>query len=750
MVQPDAETTMWLKPRRASRRAWDPDEAESHDSPTGPSEPDSLTAQQAAFERTAVARIALSGGSLVLLTAGATAAALGAKDVRVGALLAFFLLGPGSAPWSLNRFVRLPARLTLTAVTGFSILTFGSLGMISAHSWHPTIAFLLVTCVTVPLHIIGVRLAFRDLPPRPTTRARGVRAGSARTHPYAPPTWLSRLCVVAGAALCMRQAATHRHVEPGWGGFTHQIGFSWYLGLALIILAIALYPTKREPDLAIAVLVLMLILTLTPALVYDGPKAQTAEKHVDLIQQIRIFHRPVADIDVYNNWDGFFAAIAWLCEIAGIADPIGLARFWPPLIGVFWLITIRYLAEKTLPTAHQRWIAVALAVLANPIGADYFSPQSVGFMTGVAIYGLALADYRSRVRLGVLFTAGSLLTVSHQLSPFIVGGVLVILSLFRQVRPVWTPAFIVGPALLWSLTHWGSVSGFVNLNDIGMLQNFSPPKTQNAPGLARLPIVGETAGSMFLGLVLLGLTAAVALIQARRIRAAWAYACCPTIGLVLIAINPYGNEGIFRATLFAIPWLAVLGARIFANSQFGWRRLPLFLLSATLVGTFLVAAFGLDAINVIRRPDLDAYRYVLAQADAQPREKIVLLSLGSGELPFALARENRSPTEIILPDLPKKIASSDQALADESLVGNVTARLVAFGKEDPSRPYRLYVVWSPVTMYYGQAYGLTSRMQFESVRAAFHASPYWSAVQDDGGTGTILFEFKPDRYPGST
>ncbi|OHV37863.1 hypothetical protein BCD49_15420 [Pseudofrankia sp. EUN1h] len=697
-------------------------------------------ADDAVLAGTAAARLALSAGSLALLAVGSVAAALGADGPRLGALLAFCLLGPGSAPWAFNRFVRLATRMTLTMVTGFCVLVFVSVAMVETHAWHPIAAFVIVAAASVPAHAAGIRLAMRDLGPQ------GIGGWLRRQWPGGRSTGQSWpvLCATAGALLCVVSAFTHRHLDPGFYGFVPLIGPLWFVGLALILIAIVLHSGENERDLAIAVLLLTVVLTLTPSLVYDGPRSQSAEKHIDLVQQIRSIHRLDSSVDVYNYWSGFFAAMAWLCDVTGIRDPLGLATFWPSLLGVFRVAALRYLAGKVLDNSYHCWVAVTLAVLADPIGADYFSPQSVGFVVGLAVFGLALTKRHSRTRAGLLLAAGCLLAVTHQLSPYVVGGVLVVLVVFRQARPFWIPALFLGPAVLWALVHWNAVSGFINLGEIGQSQNFKPPSTTNMTGLARLPIVGETVRALCGGVLLLGVAALVTLVRRRRDLAAWAQACCPAVGLVLVAVNPYGNEGIFRAMLFAIPWLALLGASVFPRSRAGLRRLPWFGVSALLTATFLVAAFGLDAVNVIRGGDLRTVRYFQAYGEAHPEEKFFMFSLGPGDLPVSPARSSGSPTGLRVQDLPTPADPEDENLTGSAKMASLTARFVTYVQNQSPGPYELYAVWSPVSSDYGWAYGTDLPDRFAALREAFRASPYWSVTREDDGT--VLFRFEPDRF----
>jgi len=696
---------------------------------------------------TAAARLLISLVSLVCLLTGVVAYAVGMDVVRLGSLLVFCLLGVGSAPWQTNKALGLPARLTLTMLTSLAVLTFVSMAMLTAHQWRPMAAFVAAASVCVPLHLAGWQLALQDgkaagwrWPPHDIWLSSQWSAFIRR--PLAPILGSrSLLCAAMGGLLCLSSALVHRHIDPGFFGFLPEIGITWYVGLALILVAVALSRPDREHQIAIAVLLLLVVLTLTPALVYDGPRSQSAAKHVDLILQIRTLHRLDVAVDIYNSWPGFFTATAWLCDITGIDDPMRLAAFWPPLLGLFRLAALRYLFGQVLPRPHQAWIAVGLAVLGDPIGADYFSPQSVGFVIGIAVFGLALSRAQDPQRLLLILVAGWVLAMSHQLSPYGVGGVLAILVLFKQLRPWWTPLLVLAPAVLWALVHRGALKGFLSWETIGRAQNFRPPKTVASPTLERLPIVRETVLALLVGIAIVGVIAGLALLRHRRELRPWVWACCPAVGLALVAINPYGQEGIFRATLFGMPWLALLAGYCFVSPERRVSRLALLAVTACLTGTFLIHAFGLDAINVIRPADLAAFRYVQDRSEQTTRRQYVL-GLGAGDLPTSLSPRTES-FQSIRPETLKVPVRQEPVLGADLQMRRLTERLLRFSRQRQTHA-QLYVVWSPVASDYGWAYGLQSPDQFAALRDAFHRSPYWKVVFHRDGS--YLFRFEPARY----
>jgi hypothetical protein len=697
---------------------------------------------------TAFARLAISALSLGCFVVGAVSFVVGADMVRSPTLLVFSLLGIGSAPWQTNTVLQLSTRLALASLTSVAVLTLVSVAMLAAGGWHPMMAFLGVAAVALPLHVKALRRARREVQlgrrrpvagkERPGSPA-GTRVRLLRSAPV--------LVAILGGALCLGSALTHRHIDPAFFGFLPRIGPAWFVGLGLILAGLIWSRPDAGRAMGVSMLLLVGALTLTPALVYDGPRSQVAAKHVDLVLQIQTLHHTDSALQVYNAWPGYFGFMAWLCDITGIGDPMTLATFWPALLGIFRIIALRYMFGVVLRSSYQAWLGVALAVLADPIGADYFSPQSVGFVVGIIAFALALSRDEPVPRRTAIFAAGLVLAVSHQLSPYTVGGVLALLVVFRQVKPWWTPLLILGPALTWALMNRGALDGLLSLKSIGRSTNFQPPKTHEATGLDRLPVVNQASAALTLGILILAVLAFVALVRHIREKRAWAFAFCPGVGLFLVVLNPYGQEGIFRAALFGIPWLAMLAAYGLSPPRTRVAhfvtRTVLLAVMAMLAGSFLVASFGLDAVNVMRPSDLAAYRYFQNQGTDRARTPRYILALGAGDLPTSLPPKDGRYQSVRRDRLGDPVRPLPPGQADRE-VQRLTTRLLEFSRQRPETA-RLYAVWSPVSSYYGQAYGLQTPEQFAELRDAFVRSPYWDVELHKGQT--YLFRFEPTRYP---
>ncbi len=683
------------------------------------------------------ARRLLALVSLAALIVGLVGEAGRVEPLRL-AWLVLLLLGLGSAP--LQRVFRLDpaARLGLSVLLSLSTVLIVGSAMAFTGWWHPRLAFTILAPLAALLHLqalvsLGVGIPLR----RPQLRK---YLSWSHLRATISPSIASSLL---GVALWLPAALTHRHVQPGLYGLLKVMPAYWYLGLVLTVVGLLIGRHDRERDMLIAVLFLMLAMTVTPSLIYDWPRSASAAKHVGLVQQIRIDHKLLPSLDIYNAWGGFFGGAAWLCDVTGIHDPMRLATAWPPIIGLCRLAELRFMVGRVTTSARSCWAAMALVLLADSIGADYFSPQSVGLVLSLGVYAIALSSTRDEqrgyrfLRLGVMLVAGLALAPTHQLSPYIAGGVLAILVVFQVIRPWYTPLLVLGPAFGWALLHWSSLKGFLDLSSIGSVENFRPPVTIGTPGLQRLPIVRETVLALLVSFGIVALGAMIALFRERRQRAIWAFCSCAGCGLIFVAVNPYGNEGVFRAILFAIPWLAIVASRLVAPPVRAVIRSRTGLLGAAcavMLPCFLLSMFGLDASNVIRTGDLDAQAYFETSAPVGAR----LLSMGGGDLPGRLTARYRfyegAGLEQITPALP---AGAFNAQAD---VIAITKALVAYFPD--IRPTSLYAVWSPVSYYYDWEYGIRTPAESDKIRDALVSSGYWTLVLHKDGT--YLFRLDSD------
>jgi hypothetical protein len=670
---------------------------------SGPLEqPDGATpARRAALSRLTFA--AMFAASLLLLAAGF---ALSSSGLR----------GVGGAPLALSARFATVERAALSLLIGVSTATVVGSAMVLLPLWHPLLAALLVGVPAVAAHTIGTRRAVAELRGHPTA-ARGVSITPAELG--------SPICTVIGGALWIGAAASLHDREPApWGFLTH-ISPLWFVGLVALIVAIVLARRQREMFIAAPMVLLVAALTVTPALVYGEPRSQTALKHVALVQQILSApHHLHASSYIYYAYSGFFSAIAWLMRVANVGNPLPLATFWPAIVALGATVALRFLFSRMFRSSYRCWAGVGIAVLADAVGQDYFSPQSVGYVLVICAYGLALAGrpvgLSPRSRIALLVLAGCALAVMHELSPYIAGGSLLVLAVFNAATPRWAALTMLVPAGLWAAINSHALAGFFSLSALGNLSNFAPPSTGTASGLSRAPTIAESSDALTLGLLMVVILALVGVARNRRERGAWALMISAGVGLVFIAINPYGNEGIFRAALFGIPWLTLLTLASVGHARRSTYGLAA-LLSA-MVATYCVASFAIDGFTVVRKSDINALHTFLARAS--PGAYRVTFG-GNGDLPTTVSKSIHYLTWDPLADQTARATGTPTA-SDLVLV---TRSYDNYGRKVSGTSQRnLFVIWSRTAVEYAREYGLETPANGRAWLALLTRSPLWKLV----------------------
>ena len=687
--------------------------------------------EAAATARAGYARAVLTGLFAVSLATFACARVAHVPNLALAGALGALFLGVGTAPLQLARDVSLSFRLAVAGVVGLSTALLLGAVMVLAPLWHPELVAIVVLAVAGAVHAGAAPAALADLRRELADRESGT---AARALACSPSFW----CTLAGTALWLGSAILSQRIVPGIGGFLPRITPFWYAGVVLVLAAIALARRERhEAFVAGAVISLALALTLTPALLYGMPRSQSAAKHIELVTFILQRHHLAVGDGIYAAYSAFFSAVAWLCRLAHVSDPTGLATFWPVLMAVILLVELRFMFGQLIDGRYRRWAAITLVLLVDAIGADYFSPQSVGFVLGLGIVALAIAsgpDIDRRVAGVVLVASSCAIAITHELSPFIIGGVLVVLGAFRRVQPRWVGLVVLAAAGVWALANYHVLGGYFSLASLGDVSNFAPPSTPTAPGLSRDPIVGASSYALLLGMVVLIGGALVALARHRRERWAWAYVISAGVGLLFVAVNPYGNEGIFRASLFGIPWLAVLAVHAFRSPSRRLGSIAWMAVTVTLLATFLVASFGMDATNVMRSSDLQALRTFEREAPAGS----YLLNIGFGDLPSLPPNITSSTAQISYAELNDTATQATGRPLAADLVALLERYEQQAGGATALQSGRLYAIWSPVESYYAQEYGLERPSQSVRWLDLLLASRSWRVVY--ASHGTYLFQ----------
>jgi Protein of unknown function (DUF2510) len=666
---------------------------------------------------------ALFGFSLLLFAAGF---AFGSDVVRLIALTGALFCGVGTAPLQLTQRVSLDLRLCVAALVGLSVPLVVATLMVLGDIWLPAVMAVLIGGTAIWVHVVACRRLLSG----------PLGAGILRRlRPDLQDFFdASTACSLGGSVLWVIGMGVTGHVVPGVLGFLPKAPVFWYLGLGLLVAGIMLARGKDEWRAAFGVVSLLAALTLTPSVAYGMPRSQSAAKHIDLVQNILQAHSISAAAGIYRAYSGLFSAVAWLCDLSGMHNVTGIATYFPFFIDLVGVACLRFFFGRLTASTYRVWVAIMLAILINSIGADYFSPQAVGFVLGIGVFALALdrenAGLSQGGRTGILVLVGCALAVTHELSPYIVGGALAVLVVFRVIRPWYIPATILIPAGIWAFLNRGDLSGFITLAAFGHLSNFAPPQQASALGLQRLPIVGQSSDALALGLVVLIVIAGIGLWRNIRSRVAWAFMICTGVGLVLIAANPYGGEGIFRAALFGIPWLAAVGTQALPAVRSRWASAGYGVIAVGLVGTYLVSMFGLDNTNVMRPSDYQAL--LTYQSTASPYSYMLGLNYGVNlpvSVDFPLGDNHFVEWGTLITQAQAQIAKPTTRDA-----ATLAQQYYKYAKNNDGETGQLYAVWSPANAEYDVDYGRSTLAQAEAWRSALIASPDWKVIYSSDGT----------------
>jgi hypothetical protein len=412
-------------------------------------------------------------------------------------------------------------------------------------------------------------------------------------------------------------------------------------------------PEQRTPLLVIPLIMIVALLHGAAPLVEPVARFPTAWIHSGFAEHILVHHSVLPELDGRFSWPGFFAAAATFTHAVGLEHPDQLLR-WPPLLfNLAYLPPLLVLSRATLGGWRAPWLVLWVFTFINWVGQDYFAPQAAGLLLALCVLAVCVRWFSdppaaaqpltrrmdeliarageppdvpatASTRLGLLVLVVGLsiaLTVSHQLTPFVLAGSLLALWAARRLRPgalgVITALVAVGWLSLGAQTFWAShLSDIVDSpGDIG--------------GVLTATLTDRIGGSPeHLGVlaVRLGFTALVwggALVGlVRRVRQRGAV----DVTVVVLAVTPfslmlvqtYGGEGLLRLYLLSSPFVAALVARAFIPGE-RFSRLAadsLVIVSLVLAPVFYLARYGNEAFEQVTANELAVVRELYEHAPA--------------------------------------------------------------------------------------------------------------------------------------
>lgn len=354
----------------------------------------------------------------------------------------------------------------------------------------------------------------------------------------------------------------------------------WTFGAALLAVAVALLIGLRRghvPLLWLLLAIACLIQRGTTPLTLNTAWADWAYKHIgviDLIDATGMVHRGV---DIYQGWPGFFAALAWVSGFTGV-PAIEIAVWFTLAMTVATMLALYALARSLEFSAVESLGVAMIALMANWVGQDYFSPQAFGFILAIGTITLALRAKHSRSAWVLALISFGALVITHQLTPFWLLGAMGVLCLFRRVP--WLLMIACGV-----LTGAQLAANFDIADAYGLFTGFDIVRNAETPAAGATPssalAVQMVAGrGTSIGLWTISALIALAALIRQRWRG-WVRGLGPVTGVlafspfVILGGQSYGGEALLRVLLYSVPGCALLiGPWLVRRLQAGvWQRL---------------------------------------------------------------------------------------------------------------------------------------------------------------------------------
>ncbi|WP_443043591.1 lipopolysaccharide biosynthesis protein [Streptomyces sp. GS7] len=433
-------------------------------------------------------------------------------------------------------------------------------------------------------------------------------------------------------------------------------------GVALLIAAYgcALWLPRPRPVLLTTVLLLTVFsLHALPAVLESVPRFPTAWQHLGFLDYLGRTGTAVPDLDARWSWPGFFAGARFMAGACGVTDFTEVLRWWPTVLELLYLAPLFLLLRAVRASWRAKWCAAWLFALCGWVGQDYFSPQGFTYLLYLVFTAILLVWFRApgppsrgdripgeaaaapagrgrRVTLlAVLVALFAAAVAGHQLTPFVMLGVLTVLVLAGRSEPRGLPllcgvlvaawvGFLAEP--YWS-GHFDELFG--GLGGVG--GNVASSVTDRIGGDPTHQLVLYTRVALAGGVLAL---ACWGMLRRRAAgysdRSLLVLAAVPFLGF---GMQSYGGEMALRVFLFTLPGACVLAALgLFprdAGAARGGLRAALGPLAALLTGLllafgFLVARWGNEPFERVRPGEVAAMDYVYAHD--RPTARLLWLS----------------------------------------------------------------------------------------------------------------------------
>jgi hypothetical protein len=485
-------------------------------------------------------------------------------------------------------------------------------------------------------------------------------------------------------------------------------------------------------------------------LLFKVPEYEWVYKHIGIIQSFSTYGKITDPTNIYDQWPALFSTVAAVSGLSKVG-PLNFAA-WGPLafeladaillLGIFRMLAVNRRSAYLALFLYEGFIAW--------IGQDYLSPQAFGYtlwlgialiivrwllMPGPATIGRGGIVSRLRGRLLVRMPvpptaspaerglAWTLIIVmyfaivaAHQLTPYMVllgVGALVILGLLW--RGWLFLAVLVIVAVSYIIPRYGLVSQFGGLFSGGNALDNAAGAGLVVPG-APEKFTAEFVHVLGVGMWLFALVA-IALkwrsLGRVAIPALLAFSPC-----LIVLVQSYGGEAIYRVFLFSAPWCAMLIAdALIELPSIAWRRLLVACACTATLAAGVEGLYGPVRSFAFAPQELTASQWLYSHA---PRGSLFVLA--ADNFPMLEAPDYASFDETAMP-------SDPTVGADWLKEGDLTAVdqwLASFQNDND------YVVFSNGMQNYRTYFGVP--LGYSQLVSEVALAPGWSVVYRNADT----------------
>ncbi|MFF4212298.1 lipopolysaccharide biosynthesis protein [Streptomyces sp. NPDC001796] len=436
------------------------------------------------------------------------------------------------------------------------------------------------------------------------------------------------------------------------------------LGAALLVVVFAalLWRGREHKVLLLATLLATVVsLHALPAVIESEPRFPTAWQHLGFLDYIDRTGSAVPFLDARWSWPGFFAVAAFVAKACGVTDLTEVIRWWPLTIELLYLAPMFLLVRSMRASWRAKWTGIWIFVLSGWVGQDYFSPQGFTYLFYLAFVAILLVWFRAprllwtrrrpgeaeveptsrgqrAVLLMVLIALYAASVPAHQLTPFMMLGVLAVLVLVGRSELRGLPVLFAVLVMFWLgfmaepywSGHFDELFGGVG----GVGSNVSTSVSGRIQG-------GDSTHKLVLytRVLLAGVVMAFACWgwwrrreHKYRERSLLVLTFVPFLGF---GMQSYGGEMALRVFMFAVPGAALLCAlALFPRTgvtaeerdkdRVSLAPLAALMAGLLLMGGFLVARWGNEPFERIRPGEVAAMDYVYAHD--KPTVRLLWLS----------------------------------------------------------------------------------------------------------------------------